>query len=79
MRWVTPLLLVGTAAEAEHRGEVYATTPDAAMAAMKVRHTAVVPNREMAAEVIRRFGASEEWIRSHVLSEWGPGHIDAQP
>ena len=71
MKWVTPLLLVGTAEDAAHRGEVFATTPEEAIAEMDARRTAVVSTREIAAACIRHFGASEDWIHRHVMSEWG--------
>jgi hypothetical protein len=79
MKWVTPLLLVGTPEDAAWRGEVFTADPADAIEEMNEDRTLIVASPEIAAEVIRHFGASEDWITRHVLTPWGPGHIDSAP
>lgn len=76
MRWVTPILYIGTLADAksfQSRGMDYnaVTTAREAVALMEQDRGAIVPTREIAADVIRTFGASEEWVESHVMRDWG--------
>jgi hypothetical protein len=70
VRWVTPLLLVGTSDEARQMGDAYVATSGEAISHMSASQAVVVPTREMAAEVIRHFGATEEWVQAHVIDEW---------
>jgi hypothetical protein len=70
VRWVTPLLYVGTEADAQGLGYRYVSSTDEATASMAVDRGVVVPTREIAAGAIRHFGATEAWIESHVMSEW---------
>jgi hypothetical protein len=70
MRWVTPLMLIGTSEEADRRHEPFITEPEQAITAIKIGKPVVVSTREVAAAVIRHFGASEDWINRHVMSDW---------
>lgn len=70
MRWVSPLLRVGTPVEAHQLGDIY--TEDPQHAKLSIRSFGVpvmVPTVEMAAEVLSLLGYDQEWI-DHVLSDW---------
>jgi hypothetical protein len=75
VRWVTPLLFTGTEADAEafQRRDMdftFASTSEGAILLMSADRGAIVPSREVAGQVVRHFGGSDEWIASHVLADW---------
>jgi hypothetical protein len=78
MKWVTPLLMVGTKQDAQHLpgSFVFAPTSGEAISCVSADQACVVPTKEIAADVIRHFGASEEWVESHVMRDWQIPSLD---
>jgi hypothetical protein len=71
MRWVSPLLFVGTQADADKLDFAFFEGDPVRVARLiEQRVGCVVPTKEDAAEVLRHLGAGEDWIESHVMNEW---------
>lgn len=79
MKWVTPLLSIGTPQDAQRLGELYTENTFEAISAMINHVGVVVSTAQMAADVIRSFGAAEDWINAHVFDEWGEPHLEEMP
>ncbi len=70
MRWVSPLLRVGTPGEAEDMGDVYVPDIPSAVEHIRVlKQPVMVPNEEIAKATLVALGYSEDWV-NHVLSDW---------
>jgi hypothetical protein len=70
MRWVTPLLMVGTRDDADRLSYHYLADGEQATAAMQSGNGVVVPDRPIAAQIIIALGASKQWVAAHVTADW---------
>ncbi len=75
MKWVSPLLTIGTPDEAHVLGDQYSDDPPEVAYLMRMeRRAMVVPTPELAAEVLRLLGyrgeESEQWFADHIFADW---------
>jgi hypothetical protein len=72
MRWVTSRLMVGTERDAATLGYTYIGDLDAALRILDDDRAGgvVVPTHDIAEAVLRHFGAEEDWISTHLHSDW---------
>ena len=72
MRWVTPKLMVGTEQDATTLGFVYLDNWETAQRLISDDEVdgVVVSNRWTAESILRHLGASHDWIRAHLYTDW---------
>ena len=70
MRWLSPMVMLGTQDDADALGFSFVEDPPQAAQQVESGTPVVVPTADAAEELLRLLGAPEEWVRHQSHGDW---------